>query len=163
MSASSFVLNFYCEVLFFFSFFLSFIRYFLYLHFKCYSLSRSPLQKPLSHPPTPASMRVLPTNYPLPLSSPGIPLHWSIEPPQAQGLHLSLMSNKAILCHIYSQSHGTLQVYSFGWWSSPQELRGGGGGVWPVDTVAPSMGLQTPSAPSVPSPTPPSGTLHSVL
>ena len=36
MSASSFVLNFYCEVLFFFSLFLSFIRYFLYLHFKCY-------------------------------------------------------------------------------------------------------------------------------
>ena len=32
-------------------------------------------------------------------------------------------------------------------------------GVWPVDTVAPSMGLQTPSASSVPSPTPPSGTL----
>jgi hypothetical protein len=42
----------------------------------------------------------------------------------------------------------------FGWWSSPWELQG----VWPVDTVAPSMGLQTPSASSVPSPTPPLGT-----
>jgi hypothetical protein len=42
----------------------------------------------------------------------------------------------------------------FGWWSSSWELLG----VWSVDTVAPSMGLQTPSAPSVPSPTPPSGT-----
>jgi hypothetical protein len=39
----------------------------------------------------------------------------------------------------------------FGWWFSPQELWGGEG-VWPVDTVALSMGLQIPSAPSVPSP-----------
>jgi hypothetical protein len=40
----------------------------------------------------------------------------------------------------------------FGWWSIPLELQ-----VWCVDTVAPSMGLQTSSAPSVPSPTPTSG------
>ena len=33
---------------------------------------------------------------------------------------------------------------------------------WPVDTVAPSMGLQTPSAPSVSSSTPPLGTPCSV-
>jgi hypothetical protein len=46
----------------------------------------------------------------------------------------------------------------FSWWSSPQELQG----VWPVDTVAPGMGLQTPTAPSVPSPTPPSETPCSV-
>jgi hypothetical protein len=32
----------------------------------------------------------------------------------------------------------------------------GVGRVWPVDTVAPSMGIQIPSAPSVPSSTPPS-------
>ena len=38
-----------------------------------------------------------------------------------------------------------------GWWSSPWELQG----VWSVDTVAPSMGLHTLSAPSVPSTTPP--------
>jgi hypothetical protein len=42
----------------------------------------------------------------------------------------------------------------FGWWSSPLELWE----VWPVDTVALPMGLQTPSAPSVLSPTPLSGT-----
>jgi hypothetical protein len=40
-----------------------------------------------------------------------------------------------------------------GWWPSPWELQR----VWPVNTVALSMGLQTPSAPLVPSPTPPSG------
>jgi hypothetical protein len=34
-------------------FFFSFIGYFLYLHFKCYPLSRSPLQNPQSHPPSP--------------------------------------------------------------------------------------------------------------
>ena len=61
------------------------------------------------------------------------------------------MFNKVILCHIFSQSHGSIHVL-FGWWSSPQE-------VWPVDTVAPSMRLQTPSAPPVPSPTPLSGNL----
>jgi hypothetical protein len=42
----------------------------------------------------------------------------------------------------------------FGWWSSPWELQG----IWPIDTVAPSMGLQIPSAPSVPAPSPPSVT-----
>ena len=41
----------------------------------------------------------------------------------------------------------------FGGWYSPQKLQE----VWLVDTVALSMGLQTPSASSVPSPTPPLG------
>jgi hypothetical protein len=41
----------------------------------------------------------------------------------------------------------------FGWWTSCLELLG----IWSVDTVAPSMGVQTSSA-SVPSPTPSSGT-----
>ena len=67
------------------------------------------------------------------------------------------MSNKAILCHICSQSHGSLHVYSLV--SGPALGSSGGvGGFWPFDTVAPSMRLQTPSAPSVPSPTPPSET-----
>ena len=38
----------------------------------------------------------------------------------------------------------------------------GAPGVWPVDTIAPSKGLQTPSAPSVPSTTPLSEILSSV-
>jgi hypothetical protein len=46
----------------------------------------------------------------------------------------------------------------FGWWFSHWELWG----IRTVDIVAPCMGLQTPSAPSVPSPTPPSGTPCSV-
>jgi hypothetical protein len=48
-----------------FFFLFSFIGYFLYLHFKCLLLFKSPLQDPLSPPPHPhpASMRVLP--YPL--------------------------------------------------------------------------------------------------
>jgi hypothetical protein len=31
-----------------------------------------------------------------------LPLYWSIEPSQDQGLLLPLMTNKAILCYIYS-------------------------------------------------------------
>ena len=46
----------------------------------------------------------------------------------------------------------------FGWWSSSWELRG----IWPVDTVAPSMELQPPSAPSVHSPSIPLGIPSSV-
>jgi hypothetical protein len=42
----------------------------------------------------------------------------------------------------------------FGWWFSPWELWG----VWLVDIVVLLMGLQAPSAPSVLSLTPPSGT-----
>ena len=43
-------------------------------------------------------------------------------------------------------------------WLVVQSLGALGGGVWPVDIVAPSMRLRSPSAPSVPSPTPLSGT-----
>ena len=52
-----------------------------------------------------------PPIYPLLPSCPGIPLHWGIEPRQAQGLFFPLMSNKAILYHICGQSHGSLHVY----------------------------------------------------
>lgn len=68
-----------------------------------------PFGNPLCHP-QPASMRVLLPHPPLPSSHPGIPLYWGIEPPQAQGPLLPLMSNKATLCHICS--HGSLYVYS---------------------------------------------------
>ena len=90
--------------------FLSFFVYFLYLHFKCFPLSRSPLQKPI---PLPCLYEgVPPLTYPLPSFLPGIPLHWGIKQPQAQGLLLPLMSKKAIFCHIYGQCHGSLLVYS---------------------------------------------------
>jgi hypothetical protein len=131
-----------------------FLEFFLYLHFKCFPLSRSPLQK--SPIPSPLPLWECFPTLPLPSSHPGIPLHWGIEHPQARGPLLPLMFNKAILCHICGQHHGSLHVYSLV--GGPVPGSSEGGGVWPVDTVAPSMELQTPSAPSVPSPVPPSGT-----
>jgi hypothetical protein len=97
------------------SFFLSFLFIYwilIYLHFKPFP--RFPSGNPLSHPPTPCFYEgdPLPTQ-PLQPSHPDIPLHWGIKPPQAQGPLLPLMSNKAILCHIQSWSHGSLHVYSF--------------------------------------------------
>jgi hypothetical protein len=69
-----------------------FIRYFVYLHFKCYPLSWfTPLPwKLTSHPPTLCS----PTHL-LPLPCSGIPLHWGIEPSQDQRPLLPLMTDKA--------------------------------------------------------------------
>ena len=89
-----------------------FIGYFLYLHFKCFPLSRSALWKPPM-----ASSSCLPLwrcsqTDPLQSSLPGIPPHWGIKHPQAQGPLLPLMLNKAILCHICGQHHGSLHVYS---------------------------------------------------
>jgi hypothetical protein len=76
--------------IFFFSFF---IRYFLYLHFKCYSPSWFLFQNPptpssLSPPPSPCS----PAN-PLPLPGLGIPLYWGLEPSQDQEPLLPLMTD----------------------------------------------------------------------
>ena len=48
-----------------------------------------------------------PTRLLLP-HSPSVPLHWGIKPSQDQGAPLPLMSDKAILCYIYSWS----QVHS---------------------------------------------------
>jgi hypothetical protein len=79
--------------------------------------------------------------YLLPITCPGIPLHWGTEPSQDQGPLLSLMSHKAILCYICSWS----PEYLFGWWFSPWELWG----YWLVHIVVPPMELQTPSAPWV--------------
>jgi hypothetical protein len=66
----------------------------------------------------------------------------SIEP-QCRGM---LMSNKAILCHICSQSHVSFHVYSLV--GGPVPGSSMGRGVWPVDTIGPPMGLQTPLASS---------------
>ena len=54
------------------------------------------------------------------------------------------MSSKAIIC---GQLHGSLHVYSY----VGGLVQGSSGGVWLVDIVAPSVGLETPSVPSVPS------------
>ena len=114
-----------------------------------YSFQVSPLETLLSLALSPCLYKGVPrlsaySCFPLR----GFHLHWGIEPSQTQGPLLPLMSNKAIICYICGQSHGSL----FGWWCRPQELQE----VLPVNTDAPLMGLQTPSAPSVPFPTPPS-------
>jgi hypothetical protein len=84
-----------------------FIRYLLYLHFKCYPLSWFPSKSPLFLPLSPCS----PIN-PLPLPGPGIPLHSSTKPLQDQGPLLPWMTDKAILCYICGWSHGSLHVFS---------------------------------------------------
>jgi hypothetical protein len=68
--------------------FIYFIRYFLYLHFKCYPLSYFPLQKYPILSPSPCS----PTHLLL-LPGPGNPLYWDIEPAQDQGPLLPLMTD----------------------------------------------------------------------
>jgi hypothetical protein len=107
-----------------------------------------PFRTPLSHPLPLSLGGCSPYTHPPPFSLPGIPLHWGIEDPQAQGSLLPLMPNKAILCHICGWSMGPSMCTL---WLVVQSL--GALGVWPVDTVALSMGLQPPSALSVPSPT----------
>jgi hypothetical protein len=54
-----------------------------------------------------------PTHLPTSIS-----LCWVIKPPQDQGPPFPLVLDKAILCCIYSWSHGPL----FGWWLTPWEL-----------------------------------------
>ena len=87
---------------------------FPYLHFKCYSLSLSPLPNPLIPSPFPVSMSA----FPLPLIPSHLPTlailynDQAIEPSQVQGPPLPLMPGKAILCYICSWSHGFLHVQS---------------------------------------------------
>jgi hypothetical protein len=61
------------------------ILYFIYLHFKCYSLSSFPHWNPLSHPPSPCFYEGAPSpTHPLPHPYIGILLYWGIEPSQDQ-------------------------------------------------------------------------------
>jgi hypothetical protein len=82
------------------------IRYFLYLHFKCYFLSRFHLWKPSSHFLSPAHQPTL-SCFPV-LAFP----YTGIEPSQDQEPLFSLTTDKAILCYICSWSDGPLHVYS---------------------------------------------------
>ena len=60
------------------------------------------------------------------LSYPGISIHWVIEPSQEQGPLLPLMSNKAILCYIYSWSHESHHVCSLVGGLVPESSKGSG-------------------------------------
>jgi hypothetical protein len=99
--------------------------------FQSYLPSSLPSGNPLSHPSSPCLYEgTPPPTYPLLPSHPGIPLHWGIKHPQAQGRLLSLISNKAILCHICSQSHGFLRVSSLVDAPVPRGSGVGGGSGW---------------------------------
>jgi hypothetical protein len=67
---------------------------------------RFPSKYLLSHP------HPLSSNHPLLLPCPQIRLHWGIKPSQDLGPILPMMSKKAILCYIWSWSHGSLHVHS---------------------------------------------------
>ena len=111
----------------------------------------------ISAPPPPASMRMLPyPPIPHPLHHLSIPLCWVIESSQDQGPLFPLMPDKAILCYIWSWSHGSLHVYSL---VGPWELWG----IWLVDIVVLPMGWLIPSAPSVLPLTPPFRSTRSFL
>jgi hypothetical protein len=72
-----------------------FIEYFIYIS-NVFPFPGLPFGDPHPILPLPASMRVLPQpTHPFQFSSPGIPLHWAIEHPQAQGplLPLNLMTS----------------------------------------------------------------------
>lgn len=132
---------------------LLFIGYFMYL-FTFQMLSPflvSPLDLPSPIPLSLLLWKCSPTHPPT-HSHPGIPLHWRIESSQDQGPFLPLMPNKAILYYICGWSQGCL------WWFSLWELWE----IWLVDILVLPKGLQTPSAPSVLSITPPLVTLCSV-
>jgi hypothetical protein len=79
------------------AFFFFFIRYFLYLHFKCYFFSWFSLQKP--PPPIPFPLFLSPPHslcsptHPLWLPGPGIPIYCGIEPSQDQGPLLLLITD----------------------------------------------------------------------
>ena len=109
----------------------------------------APTRPPIPFFYSPASIRVF--THPLLPPHSGIPLHWGTEPSQEQGPLLPLVTDKTILCYICKWNHGSLHVYSLVGGLVP----GNSGGVWLVDIVVLPMGLQTPSAPSVLSLTPP--------
>ena len=105
--------SFFCCCCFFLSLsLLFFVNWIFYLFtFQMFSpFQVSPLEIP--YPITPSPSLTESTSPQLPSSYPGISLPWGIKHPQAQGPLLLLMSNKAILCYICSQCHGSFYLYS---------------------------------------------------
>jgi hypothetical protein len=140
---------------YFSSSFLFFIRYFLYLHFKCYPLFWFPLWRTPIHTPT-----ALPL-----LTNPPTPGSWPWHSPTLG--HRAFMGPRVSLPTDDGQGCPLLQMQLepwvppcvlFGWWSTLWEFRR----YWLVHIVVPSMELQTPLAPWVTSLAPPLGTPCSV-
>ena len=129
----------------------SFIGYFLSLHFKCYPLSRSPLQK-----------LPIPSLLPLPPGGcastyPPIPAFLLWHSPTLG--HRTPTGPRAVPSIDVQQGHPLPHVrlepwvppcVLFGWWSSLLKLWGASGWL----TMMPPMRPPTPSALSVSSPTP---------
>jgi hypothetical protein len=111
------------KVFLFFPFFLFhffYIGYFTYLHFKCFLVF--PPKDPYPILPSPYLYEGAP-----PPSNPLLPHCPSIKPPEDQGSPIPLMPDKAILCYIYSWSHGSLHVYSLVGGLVPENSGGGVG------------------------------------
>jgi hypothetical protein len=120
-----FVVVFLVVALFLFFIFLPdifFIRYFLYLHLKCYSFSWFPLRKP----PIPSSLPLLP-NPPTPASWPwhsSILGHRNATGPRA----VPPIDDRLVHLLLYMQLEPWLLPCAvFGWWFSPRELLVGWG------------------------------------
>jgi hypothetical protein len=107
------------------------IRYFLYLHFKCYPPQDHPHL--LTNPPTPASW---------PWHSPILGPRTFIGPRASPPVCMYVCSNP--LLHMQLETRVPPCVF-FGWCFNPRELWG----YWLVHTVVLPMDLQTPSAPWV--------------
>ena len=135
-------------------FFKFFIRYFLYLHFKCYPCPDFPYENPLS--PFPYSLPLLP-NPPTPTSWP-----W-YSPTQGYRVFTGPRTSTPIDDWLgHPLQHMQLDPWVppcvlFSWWFSLWELWG----CWLVHNVVPPMGLKTSSAPWVLS-LAPSGSLRTL-
>jgi hypothetical protein len=148
---------------FFFPFFLflfNCIFFFIYVS-NVFPFPGLPFRNPHSIPPSPASMRVLP-HLPIHSHLPAMALSytgvWNTLRPKDHSSHgcPSRPSSATYVAKALGLSMCTrwMVVQSPDLWGAPE--------VWLVDTVDPIMGLQTPLAPSVTSPTPLPGTPCSV-
>jgi hypothetical protein len=112
-----------------------FIFSWIFFLFTFQMLSPFPVSSPQkTFYPSPTSMKV----FPLPPSCSQIALHWGMEILQDQEPLFPLMTYK-VLWYICRWSHGSPCVL-LGWWLSSWELWG----VWLIDIIVLSMGLQTP-------------------
>jgi hypothetical protein len=118
----------------------------------------SPLETALAHPPSPASMKVLPhpSIYSC-LPALTFPYTAALNPLRPKGHSSQCCPTRPSSATYLAKYMGPSMCIILLVVQSPVIPE-----VWPVDTVAPHMGLQTPTPPSAPSLIPPSGSLCSV-